>query len=171
MNCGARSRPFGLPQPDYSRRRSLRARDGNAARRNSGTSSRRHRSSARARDAAHQQNWRATNSAVEHAGTRDTESDIGTGSRFCLSCHRELVSARVAACVRRSGIEDLHFHDLRHEAISRFFEMGLTMPEVALISGHRSPRMLMRYTHMSAAAIQTKLAGLESGPPPPVEAG
>lgn len=26
--------------------------------------------------------------------------------------------------VRRAGIENLHFHDLRHEAISRFFERG-----------------------------------------------
>ncbi len=44
-----------------------------------------------------------------------------------------------------AGITDLHFHDLRHEAISRFFEMGLSVPEVALISGHRDYRMLFRY--------------------------
>lgn len=49
--------------------------------------------------------------------------------------------------VKRAGIENLHFHDLRHEAISRFFEMGLTMPEVALLSGHRDMRMLFRYSH------------------------
>jgi integrase len=48
---------------------------------------------------------------------------------------------------RRAGCTDLHFHDLRHEAISRFFEMGLTTPEVASISGHRDIRMLMRYAH------------------------
>jgi hypothetical protein len=36
-------------------------------------------------------------------------------------------------------IEDLHFHDLRHEAVSRLFELGLTVPEVALISGRREP--------------------------------
>jgi integrase len=38
----------------------------------------------------------------------------------------------------RAGIEDLHFHDLRHEAISRLFEKGLSVPEVALISGTRT---------------------------------
>lgn len=43
------------------------------------------------------------------------------------------------------NISDLRFHDLRHEAISRFFEIGLSVPEVALISGHRDPRMLFRY--------------------------
>ena len=59
---------------------------------------------------------------------------------------------------KRVGIEDLHFHDLRHEAISRFFEMGLSVPEVALISGHRDYRMLFRYTHLRAEDVAKKLA-------------
>ena len=58
---------------------------------------------------------------------------------------------------RRANIEDLHFHDLRHEAISRFFEMGLSIPEVALISGHKDYRMLARYTHLRAETVLTKL--------------
>ena len=45
----------------------------------------------------------------------------------------------------RAGLNDLRFHDLRHEAISRFFEMKLTIPEVALISGHKDVKMLFRY--------------------------
>jgi integrase len=58
---------------------------------------------------------------------------------------------------KRAGIEDLHFHDLRHEAISRFFEMGLSIPEVALISGHRDVRQLFRYTHLRAEDVAKKL--------------
>jgi integrase len=58
---------------------------------------------------------------------------------------------------KRAGITDLHFHDLRHEAVSRFFELGLTVPEVALISGHRDPRMLFRYTHLRAEDVAKKL--------------
>ncbi len=54
------------------------------------------------------------------------------------------------------NLNDLHFHDLRHEAISRFFEMGLNVPEVALISGHRDFRMLFRYTHMKPESILNK---------------
>ena len=57
----------------------------------------------------------------------------------------------------RTGIEDLHFHDLRHEAISRFFEKGLSVPEVALISGHRDYRMLFRYTHLKPESLVEKL--------------
>lgn len=58
---------------------------------------------------------------------------------------------------KRAGINNLHFHDLRHEAISRFFELGLSVPEVALISGHRDFRMLFRYTHLRAEDVATKL--------------
>jgi integrase len=59
---------------------------------------------------------------------------------------------------RRAGIEDLRFHDLRHEAISRLFEKGLNVPEVAVMSGHRDPRMLFRYTHPRPEDIARKLA-------------
>jgi len=47
----------------------------------------------------------------------------------------------------RAGLDHVRFHDLRHEAVSRFFEMGLTPPEVASISGHRTLSQLMRYSH------------------------
>ena len=57
----------------------------------------------------------------------------------------------------RADLGDLRFHDLRHEAISRFFEMGLSMPEVALISGHKDPRMLFRYTHLDPSHLLTKI--------------
>ncbi|MGA9751153.1 MAG: site-specific integrase [Acidobacteriota bacterium] len=65
---------------------------------------------------------------------------------------------------KRVGIEDLHFHDLRHEAISRFFEHGLSMPEVSAISGHKDPRMLMRYTHLKAESIAEKLKDISPSP-------
>ena len=58
---------------------------------------------------------------------------------------------------RRAGLSNLRFHDLRHEAISRFFELGLNMPEVAVISGHKDPRMLFRYTHLRAEEMVDRL--------------
>jgi integrase len=58
---------------------------------------------------------------------------------------------------KKAGVQDLRFHDLRHEAISRFFELGLSVPEVALISGHKDARMLFRYTHLKAENVAQKL--------------
>jgi integrase len=63
--------------------------------------------------------------------------------------------------MRRAGLENLRFHDLRHEAVSRFFEMGLTTPEVASISGHRDPRMLFRYSHPQQSRILQQFDKLE----------
>lgn len=48
------------------------------------------------------------------------------------------------------GIKDLHFHDLRHEGVSRLFEQGYQIHEVALVSGHRDWKMLARYTQIKA---------------------
>lgn len=45
-------------------------------------------------------------------------------------------------------IKDLKFHDLRHEGVSRLFELGRTIPQVASVSGHRSWQNLQRYTHI-----------------------
>lgn len=59
----------------------------------------------------------------------------------------------------RARLGDLHFHDLRHEAISRLCEMGLTLPEVALISGHKDPRMLFRYVNLRTAELASMLKG------------
>ena len=62
--------------------------------------------------------------------------------------------------IKRSGIKDLRFHDLRHEAVSRFFEMGLSVPEVALISGHRDLRMLASYIDLNSRSVVQKIETL-----------
>lgn len=42
---------------------------------------------------------------------------------------------------------DLHFHDLRHEGVSRLFETAKTIPQTASVYGHRSLPPLQRYSH------------------------
>ena len=48
------------------------------------------------------------------------------------------------------GIEDLRFHDLRHDGASRLFEAGWPIERVALVTGHRDWNMLRRYTQLRA---------------------
>jgi integrase len=62
-----------------------------------------------------------------------------------------------AAC-KKANIDDLHFHDLRHEATSRLFEKGLGLMQVAAITGHKNMQMLKRYTHLKAEDL-AKLLG------------
>jgi len=62
-----------------------------------------------------------------------------------------------ARITEECGLADLHFHDLRHEAVSRLVEAGLSDQEVAAISGHKSMQMLKRYTHLRAEDLVAKL--------------
>lgn len=55
-------------------------------------------------------------------------------------------------------IVDLHFHDLRHRATADFFRMGLDIPRVALLTGHKTWAMLRRYTDIKPADVHAALA-------------
>jgi integrase len=84
------------------------------------------------------------------------DQNEGDGQVFCLSANA--LRQAWERLRNRAGLPDLRFHDLRHEAISRFCELGLTIPEVASISGHKDARMLMRYTHLRADDLAKRLA-------------
>ena len=56
-----------------------------------------------------------------------------------------------------SFLSDLTFHDLRHEATSRFFEKGFNPMEVSAITGHKTLQMLKRYTHLKAEDLAERL--------------
>lgn len=62
--------------------------------------------------------------------------------------HADSVSASWARACKFLEIDDLHFHDLRHEGVSRLFEMDWDIPRVASVSGHRDWNSLRRYTHL-----------------------
>ncbi|MBK0096641.1 tyrosine-type recombinase/integrase [Erwinia sp. S63] len=93
--------------------------------------------------------WKARQVLKEFAGPVSGPV-FGYTSNGFKSAWRTLLS--------ETGIEDLHFHDLRHEAVSRLFELGtLNVMEVAAISGHKSMNMLKRYTHLRATQLVSKL--------------
>lgn len=71
--------------------------------------------------------------------------------------HKSAGTAFHRAC-KELKIEDLHFHDLRHEATSRLFEAGLTIEKVALVTGHKDWKMLRRYTNLRPESLHPKLA-------------
>lgn len=78
--------------------------------------------------------------------TEQKVASDGTGRVFPYNS-RSVGAAFRRAC-RALEIEDLHFHDLRHEAASRLFEAGFTIEQVALVTGHRDWKMLKRYTNL-----------------------
>jgi len=67
------------------------------------------------------------------------------------------VSILFLRAVRRAKVEDFHFHDLRHAAITRLSSIFSNPMEIAAISGHKSLSMLKRYTHLKAEDLVKKL--------------
>ena len=56
-----------------------------------------------------------------------------------------------------AGSKELRWHDLRHEAVSRLFEKGLSAEEAMQISGHKTYAMLARYSYPRSATLLEKL--------------
>ncbi len=65
---------------------------------------------------------------------------------------QSITAAFTRGCIG-SRIVDLHFHDLRHHALSILFEQGYSIQEVAIVSGHSSWDMLKRYTHIKPESL------------------
>lgn len=80
---------------------------------------------------------------------RQPDSDDG---RLFPIHHRTLSKYFTDTC-KALGIPDLHLHDMRHEGTSRLFEQGLTIPEAALVTGHKSWANLKRYTQLQPEAL------------------
>lgn len=80
------------------------------------------------------------------------------------------VSSYWSDAVAMAGVKDLRFHDLRHDGVSRLFELGWGIPQVARVSGHRDWNSLRRYTHLAGEGdkyqdwhwLAAGLASLES---------
>ena len=89
--------------------------------------------------------------------TRQVLEDFGVTTGKIFPITENAVTLAFNRTLRRVGQFNINFHGLRHEAITRFFEMGLSIPEVASISGHKSWSMLRRYTHLDAKSLIAKI--------------
>jgi integrase len=67
------------------------------------------------------------------------------------------VAAAFAKAIKRSGIKDFHFHDLRHTAITNMVDRVPNVLELSAITGHKTLSMLKRYTHFNAEDLAKKL--------------
>ena len=87
---------------------------------------------------------------IEQIGTR-------TKGRIFPYNSRSASASFTRAC-KALKIEDLHFHDLRHAATVELFRMGLDIPRVAMITGHKSWVNLRRYTNLTAEDVHNVIS-------------
>jgi integrase len=55
--------------------------------------------------------------------------------------------------LKAAGIDDFHWHDLRHTAASYMAMSGVSLVEISKILGHRTMQMVSRYSHLSEGHI------------------
>lgn len=73
-----------------------------------------------------------------------------------------VVNKTFPAAVREAGIEDFHFHDLRHSCASYLAQSGATLLEIADVLGHKTLDMVRRYSHLTVghkAALVNRVLG------------
>lgn len=84
------------------------------------------------------------------------------GQHLVFGVDKEEITYAMKDIRAATEIEDLRFHDLRHEATSRFFEdTDLEVMEIKAITGHKTLQMLARYTHLRTSRLADRLAGMK----------
>ena len=115
---------------------------------------------------------RASNVHARHVHLSETKNgrarDVPLSDRACVLVNRQLqsgitVSAEFASATFRVArmsvdIHDLHFHDTRHEAVTRL-SRKLDVLELARVIGHNDIKSLMIYYNATVDELADKLAG------------
>jgi len=87
-------------------------------------------------------------SGIDASQLLKEQAKISSGGDRIFPYNGRSVGTAFRRACRELSIDNLHFHDLRHEAASRLFEAGFAIEQVALVTGHRDWKMLKRYTHL-----------------------
>lgn len=83
---------------------------------------------------------------------------LGLGGERLFPYNGRTVGHAFRRTCKALNIEDLRFHDLRHEGTSRLFEAGFEIPEVSLVTGHKDWKMLRRYLNLDAHQLLQRKA-------------
>lgn len=73
------------------------------------------------------------------------------------------LDAAFKRAVKRAGLENFHFHDLRHTAITAMAEKLPNLIELSAVTGHKSLTMLKRYYHPDVNILARKLDCIGKG--------
>ena len=64
----------------------------------------------------------------------------------------------------RAKMDDFHFHDLRHEGVSRLFMTSMNDIEIMKMTGHTNAATLLRYAHLRSSDVAAKINAKWSPP-------
>lgn len=86
-------------------------------------------------------------------GNSKTSDLVFTDRRENAIIH-QVIDYHFRAAVRKAGLKDFHFHDLRHTFATRLVQRGVELYVVQRLLGHKSPSMTQRYSHHSVESLR-----------------
>ena len=81
-----------------------------------------------------------------------------------LPIDQNVLKMRFRRAVKRAGIEDLTFHDLRHIATSRLAKVYVNPLDLKRVTGHKDLKSLDRYYHATAEELAGAFADAVAAP-------
>jgi integrase len=103
----------------------------------------------------------------KHALAVLAQLDACPNGPYMFPVTRTVITRAWRHILKRAGITDFRFHDLRHEATTSLFERGLSTMEVQKVTGHKTLAMLLRYTQMDVGHLVERLDATEASSQPP----
>ena len=85
---------------------------------------------------------------------RNRMLELGYDKNFLIPVNTSTVSTYFTRACKSCGIEDLRFHDLRHEGATRYAEDGFTIPQLQTITLHESWNTLKRYVNLKKRGVR-----------------
>jgi len=100
-------------------------------------------------------NETALNILEEKSKVRGVKNDLvflsGTGTKI----NRSNLKRTLKKVLKKVGIENFRFHDLRHTFATRLVQRGEDIYKVAKLMGHKDIRMTQRYAHHSSESLRS----------------
>jgi site-specific recombinase XerD len=96
-----------------------------------------------------------------HSDVRAALASMDKGKAY-FGHTSQTYSRHFAELCTRLGIDDLHFHDLRHAAETDMLDAGLDVFTVQAITGHKTLGMTKRYRHVTDRTLRAAMAKLEA---------
>lgn len=105
----------------------------------------------------------ALNILMEKAKVRNLKSDLVflSNAMIKIDCHNLIRAFKIALV--KAGIQDFHFHDLRHTFATRLAQRGVDLYKISKLLGHYDISMTQRYAHHCPESLRDGIQVLEVG--------
>lgn len=94
---------------------------------------------------------------------RNLKSDLVFLSNMSTKIDRHNLRRAFNIVIKKTGIHDFHFHDLRHAFATRLAQKGIDIYKISKLFGHHSIEMTQRYAHHCPDSLKDGVQILEVG--------